>query len=103
MNDKNLKHIEKGQVLNPNGRKKGSKNRKTILKKWLSIEVNETLPDGSCEIITLLDKIVLEQIKSAMKGETPAYKEIMDGVYGKIKDELNIDAKSTVIDMSTWK
>ena len=37
-NNDNLKPFKKGQSGNPKGRPKGSKNRSTIIKKWLEVE-----------------------------------------------------------------
>jgi hypothetical protein len=110
MNNENLKPVEKGQVLNPNGRPKGSKNRATILKKWAGVKIKIKNPEDENEEIevTALDEIVLAQIAKARTGDTQAFKEIMDGIFGKNKDEVDLfldgDIKvSNVIDMSKWK
>ena len=36
-NNGNLKPFKKGESGNPNGRPKGSKNRSTIMEKWLEV------------------------------------------------------------------
>ena len=68
------------------GRPKGSKDRKYIFKKWLLLDTKVNNPitkqfeDGTVE-----DEVVLAQIIKARKGDTAAFKELMDGLYGKLE------------------
>lgn len=108
-NEKNLKPAVKGEVRNPTGRPLGSKNRSTMFKQWLDIKAKFKMPDSDEETEgTVLDKIVVAQINKATNGDTAAFREIMDGVFGKIKDETDVFVEGEVkvshaIDMSTWK
>jgi len=78
-----LKPFEKGESGNPNGRPKGSKNRSTIAKYWLSIEQNLKNPlTGDTETMSQEDLMTLALIKKAREGDTNAYKALMDSGYG---------------------
>ena len=67
------------------GRKKGVPNRATVLKKLLAIKINVANPTNKNEQlnVTLHEAAALGQIQSAMKGNTNAWKEIQDSLYGK--------------------
>jgi hypothetical protein len=78
-----LNPFESGQSGNPNGRPKGSKNRSTIAKYWLSIEQNLKNPlTGDTETMSQEDLMTLALIKKAREGDTNAYKALMDSGYG---------------------
>tara|TARA_R100001530_G_C4190584_1_gene122049 strand:- start:128 stop:475 length:348 start_codon:yes stop_codon:yes gene_type:complete len=82
-NEENLIPFKKGQSGNPKGRKKGSKNRSTLAKKWL--EVNQKAYNditGLEELLTQEDLMTLAQIKKAKDGDVNAYKAIMDSAFG---------------------
>ena len=75
--------FKKGQSGNPNGRPKGSKNRSTIAKYWLSVEQNLKNPlTGQSETMSQEDLMTLELIKKAREGDVNAYKALMDSGYG---------------------
>jgi hypothetical protein len=81
----NLKPFKKGQSGNPAGRKKGSRNRKTIVKQWLDAE--ETIKNpitGDKEMLSQADIMTLALIKKARNGDVQAYKELMDSGFGKL-------------------
>lgn len=82
-NPENIKPPVKGEVRNPNGRPKGSKNRSTIARKWL--EVNQSLKNpltGDNETMSQEDLMTLALIKKAREGDVNAYKALMDSGYG---------------------
>lgn len=82
-NEENLIPAQKGEVRNPNGRPKGSKNRSTIAKKWL--EVNQSLKNpltNETETMSQEDLMTLALIKKAREGDVNAYKALMDSGYG---------------------
>lgn len=93
----NLKpNWEKGESGNPNGRPKGSLNRSTIVKKWLEVLESAKNPiTGDEEKMSQEDIITLALIKKARKGDTQAYKALMDSGYGAPKQETIIDAVVT--------
>ena len=75
--------FKKGQSGNPNGRPKGSKNRSTIAKYWLSIEQDLKNPlSGDTETMSQEDLMTLALIKKAREGDVNAYKALMDSGYG---------------------
>jgi hypothetical protein len=82
-NKENLIPASKGEVRNPNGRPKGSKNRSTIARQWL--EVNQNLKNpltGETETMSQEDLMTLALIKKAREGDVAAYKALMDSGYG---------------------
>ena len=82
-NEENLIPAQKGEVRNPNGRPKGSKNRSTIARQWL--EVNQNLKNpltGEQETMSQEDLMTLALIKKAREGDVAAYKALMDSGYG---------------------
>lgn len=82
-NEENLKPAQLGEVRNPNGRPKGSKNRSTIARRWL--EVNQNLKNpltGENETMSQEDLMTLALIKKAREGDVNAYKALMDSGYG---------------------
>ena len=91
-NEGNLIPAKKGEVRNPKGRPVGSMNRSTIVKKWIEFQraVNNEIT-GKTENLTVAEEITLQQIAKALKGDTMAFKELMDSAYGKNPDTLNVN------------
>lgn len=80
-----------GESGNPAGLPSGTKQRSTILNKWLSVETELLNPITKLKQKgTVEDEVILALITKARKGDVPAVKEILDSVYGKIpnKDEI---------------
>ena len=72
-----------GEVRNPNGRPKGSKNRSTIARKWLEVMQESKNPiTGELEKLSQEDLITLAMIHKARKGDVGAYKQLMDSGFG---------------------
>lgn len=87
-----------GQSGNPNGRPKGTKNRSTLLKAWLSVKTTVKNPlTGIDQKGTLEDHIVLAILKKARSGDVAAFREIMDTVYGKIQEQLLVEQKTITV------
>ena len=97
-NNENLKPFVPGtdERRNPNGRPVGSKNRSTIAKKWLEMELSARNPlTGEMQKLSQEDIITLTQIKKAQYDEdTLAYKALMDSAYGAPKQEHDMDIKA---------
>ncbi len=84
----NLIPPKKGEIRNPNGRPVGSRNRETIVNKWLEAIKDAKNPiTGELESLPIADQMVLALIGKALKGDVAAFKELMDSGYGKIKDQ----------------
>lgn len=98
MSKEDLIPFKKGQSGNPNGRPKGSLNRSTIVKRWLSALEDSTNPiTREKESMSQEDIITLALIKKARKGDTQAYKALMDSGYGAPKQEIKtVDSPSEV-------
>ncbi len=92
-----LQQWEKGKSGNPNGRPKGSKNRATIVRKWLDAFVKGLDLQGNEVDMTAEDKITLEQIKKAFTGDTTAYNALMNSGYGQPKQEITNEQKTELI------
>lgn len=75
---------KKGQSGNQAGRPAGSRNRATMLREWLGTKAQDGFGG------TMEDQIIRAVISAAAKGEVRAFQEIMDSIYGKIKDEAII-------------
>jgi hypothetical protein len=77
---------------NPNGRPKGSKNRSTLFRKWMEMETKGKNPvTGKDEEMTVEDKMILKIISKALvDGDVSAFREAMDSMYGKHKDQVEI-------------
>ena len=71
---------------NPKGRPKGSKNRSTLLGKWLNVKVKVKHPaPGKGEVPGIVeDEVILALIQKASLGDVAAIKEVLDSRYGKI-------------------
>lgn len=79
----NLIPWEPGQSGNPDGRPKGSKNRSTIIRELLALNVKD--PEGKDVTNEVLVNHAL--LTKALGGDLGAIKEIQDTVYGKIVDK----------------
>lgn len=97
MNDENLQPnvFSKDNQPANRGRKKGVPNRATVYKKILATKMPVTLPDKSTKELTLYEAIALGQAKAAMNGNTNAWKEIQDSLFGTIKDHLELSGEVT--------
>jgi hypothetical protein len=89
---------KKGEVRNPNGRPVGSKNTKTILERFLNLEMKQKNPfTQEIENMSVLELMNLKQIANALEGDLQAFREIIDRHEGKVSTKveslnLNIDA-----------
>ena len=67
-----------GEVRNPNGKPKGTRNRSTIVREWLSVEQEIKNPiTGEKQKLQQSDIMTLALISKARKGDVAAYKELM--------------------------
>jgi hypothetical protein len=95
----NLKPQKAGEPShNPNGRPKGVRNRSTIVREWLEANYKKVNPiTGQTETLQIQDHIVISLIGKALKGDVPAFKELMDSGHGKIIDGLDVTSKGESI------
>lgn len=92
-----------GQSGNPNGRPKGSKNRATIARKWLEVLDKAKNPvTGEDEQMSFEDRMTLSLIRKSLKGDTQAYKALMDSAYGAPKQEIE-ETSTQVVTRIKWK
>ena len=82
-NPENLRPAKKGEVRNPKGKPKGTRNRSTIAREWLEGSQYITNPiTGEKEKLEQQDIMTLGIIKKARDGDVNAYKALMDSAYG---------------------
>jgi hypothetical protein len=82
-NPENIIPPKPGEVRNPNGKPKGTKNRSTIARKWLEVMQDAKNPiTGDLEKLSQEDLITLAMIHKARKGDVGAYKQLMDSGFG---------------------
>jgi sugar-specific transcriptional regulator TrmB len=101
----NLIPAKKGEVRNPHGRPIGSRNRETIVNKWLELIKDAENPiTGELEKLPISDQMVLTLIgKVLTEADVPAFKELMDSAYGKIIDKQKIEHSGEInINPITW-
>ncbi len=101
--EKRVPFEKNDERINKEGRPKGSKNRSTILRKWLETKEKIKNPiTGEMESVTVEDAVILALIAKARKGDVAAIREILDSNYGKLTDRLELDTtdiKKTVNDL----
>ena len=91
MNDENLKPIKPGEIRNPKGKKPGTKNIKTIIKKYLSQEIVRINPVTKLdENLTIEEHMVLAAIANSMNGEDRPREDILNRYYGKPTESVKI-------------
>ena len=91
--------FKKGQSGNPKGRPVGSKNRSTIVKKWLeTVQKSKNPISGELEDLSQEDMITLAILKKARAGDVRAYKELMDSLYGSAKETIDLNTNDVGID-----
>lgn len=96
-NPENIIPPKKGEIRNPNGRPSGSKNRKTLLKKWLELSADVLAPITNAKFEgTVEDAVYIALVKKALDGDVNAIKEISDTMYGKLKDSMEHTGEVTV-------
>ena len=85
---------KKGQSGNLLGKPKGILNSKTILERFMSIvQTVENQITGEFEGLTVEEQIHLAQLKKAKEGDLFAYKEILDRLEGKAKQNVDLNAQ----------
>lgn len=98
----NLIPPQKGEIRNPNGRPIGSKNTKTILERFLNIEMKQKNPfTQETEQMTVLELMNLKQIANALEGDLAAFKEIIDRHEGKVQQKTDITTDGEKIQSTT--
>lgn len=88
----NLKPAQPGEVRNPSGKPEGTKDRATVIRKWVETPAEVTNPVTKAkERGTVEDLIVIAQVSQAVKGNTAAFKELMDSIYGRLTEKLQVN------------
>ena len=99
-NEQNLKNFKKGEVSNPNGRPKGSRNRSTIVKELLEFASSQkNVLTGEQETLTQEQAITLAMLLKANKGDVNAYKALMDSCYGAPKQTTDTNLNVSDFDV----
>ncbi|MFZ4525665.1 MAG: DUF5681 domain-containing protein [Chlorobium sp.] len=96
--EKNLIPAKKGEIRNPKGKPKGTRNRATIARQFLEIELKtENVLSGQQEMLSVSEIIVMAQAKAAIEGSLKACEWLFDNAYGKQSENstVTIDADAT--------
>ena len=83
----NLIPATKGEVRNPDGRPKGSKNASTIFRRFLAVGTGKHHPITG-EELDHYDALCLIMIQAALKGDLASAKEIMNRLEGMPRQPL---------------
>lgn len=95
--ESNLKPFKPGETGNPNGRPKGARSMKTILREALELLVevpnNEMIKQWSKENkLPIKEVLVLKELSEALKGNDKAKQRVWEYVEGKPDQKQQIDA-----------
>lgn len=63
------------------------------LEKYLNLDTDVILPDGSHDKRSVIDATVLALLHKATRGDIPAIKELFDRHYGKLTDKVELTGK----------
>ena len=98
MSKADLIPFKKGQSGNPNGRPKGSKNRSTILKEIAELRTKGIHPVTGEEVwMTNEYRMAMAVIERVIqKGDAQALNMVLDSIYGKQKDSVDIHTSEEV-------
>jgi hypothetical protein len=97
-NPENIRPPKPGEVRNPKGKPPGTKNRSTILKKWIEVATKLKNPvTGKDEFGTVEDKVTLALIARALTGDVQAIKEINDTLYGKLTEKSEVNTTGDIV------
>ena len=92
-----LKPVQPGEIRNPNGKPKGTKNRSTIARKWLEVMQDTKNPiTGELEKLSQEDLITLAMIHKARKGDVGAYKQLMDSGFGMPTQQIDVTTEKPI-------
>lgn len=103
-NDENLKPWQAGQSGNPAGKPKGTRNRATVIREILEqAAVDAFSPQLSTYFEahpeqkpkTIQDQMALAIAVKALHGDVAAFKELMDGVHGKLTENVKTEHSFT--------
>ena len=82
---------EKGDVLNPKGRGKGTLNFKTVLERYLDLVTKSADPiTGEVAERSIREQIVLQLIAKAQAGDLAAIKDLLDREMGKPSESVKL-------------
>lgn len=90
-NPENLIPIKKGEVRNPKGKPKGTKNWSTIIKKAMNTKVNikeHPLTKKPGVKMTVREMITFAMIKEAAAGNVSAFEKLADREQGKVMQKV---------------
>lgn len=77
------------------GRPKGSLSAKTVIRRWLeAIDQVENPLTGAMESMSQLDIITLKQIEKARRGDTNAFRELLDRTEGKALQSVGMKSET---------
>jgi hypothetical protein len=87
------KKFAPGESGNPAGYPTGVPNRATVLKRLLELEyeIDNPIKEGERIKVTVEEAAAWGLVQKAASGDVQAYKEVMDSVYGKQTDKVQVE------------
>jgi len=100
----NLIPAKKGEIRNPKGKGKGVRNRDTILKELIALNIKFKNPLSGIEE-TKVTEVMMNYalLAKALAGDVQAIKEINDTLYGKIVEKKDITSDGEKINITFVK
>ncbi len=93
----NLIPVQKGEIRNPNGKPKGTKNRQTVIRELLEshafkkIAEQQAIELGIDAPKTILEQVLISLSLKAIHGDVAASKELLDGNFGKMQENVKTE------------
>lgn len=79
-----------GESGNPKGKPKGAMSLREHMKKFLDLNIQVKMPNGSIQDQTIMDSIILTLLSQAQKGNIIAIKEVLERNFGKEAEKIEV-------------
>lgn len=96
------KEFKPGQSGNPKGKPPGTLSFKTIIRKWMEVEMDETDPKtGATKKMTLADIITLRQFQKAKRGDSRSFELLKNHIESLPKQGIDLTSAGESINQKT--
>lgn len=96
------KEFKPGVSGNPAGKPVGTLSFKTIIKKWMAVEMDETDPEtGQKKKMTLADIITLRQFQKAKRGDSRSFELLKNHIESLPKQGIDLTTAGESINQKT--
>jgi len=104
-NEQYLKPAKPGEIRNPKGKPKGTKNMATVIREILDTKLTlkeHPITKKAGVKMTVREMITLAMVKEAQQGNVSAYKELTDRLEGKVKDKLDLEVSQKLLTLKPF-